>query len=227
MMNRRVRHLNPVNMGATLALDARSIKGLADNAQMSSWTGKSGSTASATQATSGNQPIFKTSILNGNPVVRLDGNNDFFNISGVSANPTALYCLMFFKRNTQPTGLYFFSGNDNSVIWFGNDLYDAFGSTSRKNPGVSSLLATGSWILYEAYSATSDWRCFINGNQFYSTGTNTVGGIASSKLGNDQFGGTYLNGDIAIFILSETVPLPAVRRRIEQSSAYSFKVRIG
>lgn len=224
ILNRRHRHFNPATAGAVLSLDARTITGLADGDAVETWSGRPGSTATVAQSTAGSRPVFKVSILNGNPVVRLDGTDDFFNVSGVTALPTALYCLLIFKRNTQPTGLYFFGGDDNSVVWFANDLYDAFGTTTRKHPGVSSALAIGSWILYEAYSAASDWRCFINGTQFYSTATNTVGGIGGSKLGNDQFGGTYMDGDIAAFVLAESVPSAALRRRIEQSLAFSFRI---
>ena len=55
--------------GCKLWLKADSLA-LSDGAAVSTWPDSSGLSNDATQATAGNKPIYKTSIVNGKPVVR-------------------------------------------------------------------------------------------------------------------------------------------------------------
>lgn len=91
-MHRRARHLNPKDAGAFLALDSRFISGVSDGSSISSWTSRTGSN-DASQATSANQPVYKTNIVSGQPVVRFTksslqymrtGNGPFGTTSGIS-----------------------------------------------------------------------------------------------------------------------------------------------
>jgi len=52
-----------------------------DNTPISTWTSSSDNIVQATQNTSANQPVLRTGTngINGRPVVRFDGSNDFFN----------------------------------------------------------------------------------------------------------------------------------------------------
>jgi hypothetical protein len=63
--------------GRQLHLEARAITGLADGDAVGSWEDLSGNGRHAVQATAGSKPIYKTGILNGTPVVRCDGVNDW------------------------------------------------------------------------------------------------------------------------------------------------------
>lgn len=49
---------------------------LTDGAAVASWSDSSGNSRSAAQGTAGARPVYKTSILNGKPVVRFDGVDD-------------------------------------------------------------------------------------------------------------------------------------------------------
>ncbi|MBL7892551.1 MAG: hypothetical protein JNL63_07970, partial [Bacteroidia bacterium] len=51
--------------GTTLAVDGSLVQ---------QWNDKSGNTNNASQATSGNRPTYKTSIINSKPVLRFSGN---------------------------------------------------------------------------------------------------------------------------------------------------------
>lgn len=57
--------------------DASAITGLSDGAAVASWSDRSGNSRTLTQATGGAQPLYKANILNGLPVVRMDGSNDY------------------------------------------------------------------------------------------------------------------------------------------------------
>lgn len=88
--------------GLTAWLDANSLS-LADNASVSSWPDKSGNVAPFGQATTAQQPIFKTGIQNSKPVVRFDGVDDNLiitaplstnllgSVNGVSFSPDSVY----------------------------------------------------------------------------------------------------------------------------------------
>ncbi len=62
--------------GLTIWLDASQLTGLSDGNAISSWTDFSGGSHHAVQASGTRQPLYKTNIQNGKPVVRFDGSND-------------------------------------------------------------------------------------------------------------------------------------------------------
>lgn len=62
-----------------LWLDASQLT-LNDNDLVQTWTDKSGNGNNVTQATEGNRPTFKTNIVNGKPVVRFDGTDNYMTI---------------------------------------------------------------------------------------------------------------------------------------------------
>lgn len=85
--------------GLQVWLQADSLA-LADADPVATWTDSSGNGNNATQATSGSQPTYKTNIVNGKPVVRFDGTDDWLasvtmggqrQIFAVFRNATALF----------------------------------------------------------------------------------------------------------------------------------------
>lgn len=74
-MRRRARHFNPAHAGANSCYDARFLA-LADNAAVADWTDRSANARTASQASSGNRPVYKTAVQGGSPIVRFDGLND-------------------------------------------------------------------------------------------------------------------------------------------------------
>ena len=66
--------------GLQLWLKADSLS-LNDNDAVGSWTDSSGNGNTANQGTAANKPTFKSSIINGKPVVRFDGTSDFLTVT--------------------------------------------------------------------------------------------------------------------------------------------------
>ncbi len=86
----------PVETGRVLHLDADAITGLNDDDPVETWDDLSGQGNHATQATEANRPTYKTSVLDGKPVVRFDGGNDYLTaphgvIAGISNEITIFF----------------------------------------------------------------------------------------------------------------------------------------
>jgi hypothetical protein len=82
-MRARQRHFNPAHAGAGIVLDSRFIN-QADGSAVSTWADRSNNGRNATQANAANQPTFETNELNGNPIVRFDGNDDILILTSVA-----------------------------------------------------------------------------------------------------------------------------------------------
>ena len=70
--------------------DAGQITGLSDGDPVSQWDDESANADHAVQATSANQPTYKTGIINGKPVVRFDGTNDWLALSELFDSSSAV-----------------------------------------------------------------------------------------------------------------------------------------
>lgn len=186
-------------------LDASQLS-LSDNDAVSSWTDESGNGRHATQGTGGNQPIFKTGIVNSLPVIRFDGTDDFLSLGDFSAF-TEGEAFVVFKLNADPpatsaTTGFWWMGNTASAHfpWTDGVIYDDFGNDARKTT-VDPTPALTSWRVYNVYSAANDWQSFIDGVSQHSTGTNTVYFAATAVLGHSASTSYHLDGDVAEFIL--------------------------
>lgn len=183
-------------------LKADAITGLADNDPISTWTASVGNNGTQTGTA---RPTYQTNELNGLPIVRFDGSNDYFNIGNFSAL-TAGEVFIAVKIDTDPPGAggqagLWDLGNGTATAYPFTDglLYESFGATVRKD-GIA-LASVSSWRVYNVYSAANDWQAFLDGASIHSTATNTVGFPSTCLLGGDTGTGFYLDGDVAEFIL--------------------------
>jgi hypothetical protein len=196
-----------------LWLSADKITGLNDGDAISTWIDRA-DTGNIATASSTTRPIYKTSILNSQPIVRFDGSNDtmplafqpltgatagtFFGVCKLDADPPA-------TSQTGPILGDFGNdpGADTVFPWTDGTIYDAWGSTVRKTTANPSPALT-SWFIYCVQSASGLWRNYVNGGAvLYTTGTNTVTFDTAPKIGSDA-GLYFLDGDIAEIIVYNT-----------------------
>lgn len=76
-------------------LDASDLT-QADNSSVSNWLDKSGNNTNVTQVTLANQPVVRTNQLNGKPVVRFDGVNDY--LLGTNLSPSSNRTIIVLSR---------------------------------------------------------------------------------------------------------------------------------
>ena len=214
-------------------LDARFLTAN-DNDAIGTWTSRTG-VNNATQATAANKPTYKVNMSGGQPALRFDGNDKMgFASSIISGTPDG-FATFIYKVDADPaadptTGAVLGDfGSDalaNHWPYSDGNIYDDFGSTSRKTAG-NPTPSLASFRLISQHSAASDFVIRIDGVQFYSTSTNTVGWNSVQRIGVSlavPAGDIFLLGHIGLVIFAPLKPASSLRKRIEHSAAYSFKL---
>ena len=223
-MHRRARHLTGRAAGASFHYDSRWLS-LSDGTGVGTWTDLSG-TNNATQSTSSNQPTFTANILNGNPVVRFDGINDFVSFTtGAYVNLEYLAITLFksvgttgptVTNKTTSTGLpytnFYYYGtvysSTDAYAWVANIDMTVFSIASSHNIASSSSI--------------NMWRNGINANAASAGTNNSVTTV--DCIGQRDWDNTKLNGDVAAAIHITGSLASSLRKRFEHSMGFSFKI---
>jgi hypothetical protein len=243
-MRARQRHFNPRNAGANLVLDARYIN-QANSTSISSWTDRSANSYTINQTTAANQPTFKTREINGNSAVQFDGTSDFLTGGDILDLGTNGVIIVSVARRDSGTGGAL-AGKSSQRALAGR--YSLLRETSqfimlydRQGGGITAQLSessTAPTIFSGTLERGVNLKAFTNGNQLASTNTGTpdstshntsdeffIGAYQNSTGTSPPASGLYWNGMIAqvIVLLSNTYNNP-LKKRLEQSSAFSFKI---
>lgn len=233
-MRARHRHFNATTAGASLVLDARYLNA-SNNDSISTWTSRSGSN-DASQATAANQPTYVTGQSGGQPALRFDGNDSMgFAANIISGTPDG-FAAFIFKLDNDPVTNTNFAGaplgdwgsstSANHWTWDDGVIYDDFGTTSRKTAGNPTPSLTLFRVISQ-HSAANDFVINIDGTQFYSTATNTVGWNSTQTIGKSSDGGGsgyHVKGHICLVIFAPLKPDKSLQKRIEHSAAFSYKI---
>jgi hypothetical protein len=188
--------------GLKLWLKADSLA-LSDGAVVATWTDNSGTANNATQ-TGTAQPVYKTNIVNGKPVVRFDGVNDFMQLA-TEITLSADFILYAVYKTTGDNCLVGAVAVNNQLFRVGEaggnqlSLYDGVGGTLSGTLSVSR----SSWNLGFIR------RPPTGGYQFFDASGNIgIGGAGSPTLKAGVIGavesppiGLYTSGDVAEIIL--------------------------
>jgi hypothetical protein len=233
-MRARQRHINPARAGARIALDARFVTGLNDGDAVSTWSNRTGSSDFTGSGTA--RPAFTASSFSGRPAITFDGTNDTMTATGITWD--ADFVLVFVLRlNRSPN---YATGQIDAVACKTNYV-----PTSPRKGFLTQLTnayitTTQTYARTEYYSGTTESSpCVINGvSQTAAAGNVTVGtalilsasGTGSNTdtetsftLGREPFLNVYgqFNFGSMVYLPVSSTPL---RRRFEQSAAYSFKI---
>lgn len=253
-MHRRARHLNPAHAGATAALDARFISGVANGAAMSVWTTRPGGTLSPSQASAANQPTYSASAINGQPALTFDD-------GGAGANGKVLQASISLTQNnvtviavanktgTSPSATY-----SRAVVTY---------NTANEPAAVGDYNSTNSMIFAQLANATqlefnpahSAWRnstanpmvafsytlnrpivsgtvldgesVLLSQNGATKTGTTSSTPLNSNALRIGAAPALVDSNMLGHIARVDYLPLSVsapLRRRLEQAAAFSFKL---
>lgn len=207
--------------GLKVWLKADSL-GLADGTSVSSWSDSSGSGNNVAQATSGNQPVYKTGIVNGNPIVRFDGVNDLLATSGSIAvsQPFTLFAV-FKVPASAPAG--------NQAVVCGSNPYPGFFLNPTNGPlmyGGTSNVGSGTYdgafhYFTGIFNAASS--VFYRNGVSAGTGNPGTGGFGTFGVGSlaDGSGQRYA-GDVAETLLYNSSLSATDRGNVESYLATKY-----
>lgn len=186
--------------GLKLWLKADAITGLVDTDPVTTWPDSSGLGNDATQATAAKKPTYQTNELNGKPVVRFDGTDDFL---GTLLAWMPLVTVFVGYMNRAGVNGSFIGTNASSgpllrnQAMFPSDAGSSFALTGTLN---ANRLLTLAWNY-----TTDNYKVYLDGI-LDTTGTvlhsNTTEAL---EIGTNRSNGEFLNGDIAEVIIYDSI----------------------
>lgn len=243
---RLLRGSSTITLGASArGLDPKAISGLiqwskadaifqADNTALASWPDLSTANNPFEQATGGNQPTYRTNVVNGKPVVRFNGTSSKMllqNNATIGGNYT-IFVVTKTNANRQQNFIDG-DGGSNRVFQFrysADNNIQHIGFNTGGSPFTDSGPSfTGSnFNIMEAVRRMSDVEAYVNGatnGLTASTGTNQS---LSRKLtmGVYNVSEAYLDGDIAEVLYYNSALTNAQRRTIEEGLAAAYGIGI-
>jgi hypothetical protein len=184
--------------------------------QLTNWTDLSGSSNTATAVASNNRPTRIPEALNGYPVMRFDGTNDYLEAgTTTSLNMTQWSFLVVGKINN----------NKNYNYWFGkgNDVTENYEFLSYADPfmhvPINFTDGTRGWLNTPTTSSVNNYAIWqydysTAGRNIYLNGTSVASDAVSKTpqtnnlvmwIGNERSTtGRFLDGDIAELIMFNT-----------------------
>ena len=231
-MRARQRHLNPKAAGAVLVLDSRYIT-QSDNTAVSTWSDRSGGGYDGTQSTGSKQPTFRTAVRGGNGIVRFDGNSDTLSsaLNPSTSLDTDLTYIVTVNRTASTSYPFLISmtgtaGKARVLIQDNPGSQKLFFDVNGTGIGSTVVMTFNTWITYSFTKSGSSISIFRDGASDGSgTLTMTTPTATSIFIGANSAGtGGYLGGDIGCFIALNSALADSLRKRIEKSAGYSFKM---
>lgn len=233
---------DPMSLSPALWLDASDASTLfSDTAgttlagadvAIARWNDKSGNARHASQSTSGNRPLRKTSIQNSKDIARFDGSNDSMLLAS-ALDPLSIFAVV---RNTSNNlyktvygGLSSSSGSIESVyLQVGTPARTItfLHGTSADNTTSGDFLATAGVIGLNAFGVISGVRtstqitAYLNGVAGSTdTTANTLKNNTANTVGAGYYGNAIVDfwpGDIAEIIAFDTTLSTTNRQAVER-----------
>jgi hypothetical protein len=228
-MRARHRHFNPKAAGATAAFDARYGVAVGDGVAVDTWQNRVGSNH-ATQSTATRRPTFRATGGNNNsPALDFDGADDLDHLISLTVAPNLILSVAI-RTGGDDFGVVACFMPPNTANF--SNLYARLGTNWGSAPGDSGQTILNQWRICSAKpssaatsnSSTTMWT--DGGNEITRTASRYGGDIQNRrKIGSTGSSVvTYILGKI-----SQVIAIPAnvsntLRKRLEHSSAFSFKL---
>jgi hypothetical protein len=210
--------------GLKLWLEADSLS-LSDGDPVGTWTDQSGTSNNATQATAGFKPLYKTGIINGKPVVRFDGADDYLAFpTGPTASSTVfVVAKLNAAPGSQPQYAPFIIFGDSTGGVSGSRICARLAGTNWGSFAFSSEVSSGENLsnnvpaLLEITTTSGSTILYREGTQ-KATATDHAAGPGTSQINwiCGETGATrWLSADIAAIVIYDSVLSTSDRQSIE------------
>jgi hypothetical protein len=195
-----------------LKADAGVIKDGGDF--ISQWDDQSGNNNHAAQTTADKQPRFFASIVNGKPVVRFDGSNDFLTTAINAMGGTEMTWIVVAKGSSYQSLIRAQSSGYLVYPWNNQFINSADGGTTG---GITARMIANQWNIgvasYKTSGAMSTW---CNGSLVYDRNANSADlPNEPLKFGSNAGTSEFSNADVAEIILYSRELTALERLRIE------------
>ena len=197
-----------------LWLKANAIVGLNDGDVVTTWSDASGNGNDAIQSTVAKKPIYKTNIVNGLPVVRFDGTDDYFSNTLIAPLPwtsedeyTAIIVIAFHTPVGSAAETVFFNGYDNGCVYYKTSAPPGYRVTGWGIPtGMQGVYKSSMGIVtantFEVITISRDRNKYVH---LYKNGVNYIKYYTTVPLDptTDYYIGCrhathwFLDGDVA------------------------------
>lgn len=216
---------DPLTLSPTLWLKADAITGKNDGDALASWTDSSGNANTVSQGTGANQPLYKTAIVNGKPVVRFDGTNDLL-VAATALVTAAPWTVCMVINPATASGVWFNGRYDFAFLGTSQWRHttparaDMDSNTTARTNGVFQIVTL-------VFSAAFTSNFFTNGTAKGSPTSAGDGAAATQtfKLGLSA-GGGQLNGDVAEFLLIPSALSAGNRQSLEGSLGTKYGIAV-
>jgi hypothetical protein len=196
---------------------------VADTNPVGSWLDQSGSGNHFTATADTRRPLLKTNILNGMPVLRFDGVNDFLRAATFDPGDSVSLFLVVTPSTTSTTYGLFDSAHDTAGTFRGGSISSGVGVMEWHNaaPSFNLSLPDANPVLLEFILSLNSTRSVIYYNNAALISTNTNGaitGIAWNQptIGSVNGGGEgYFTGDVFEVLLFNSALSASNRQAME------------
>lgn len=217
-----------------LWLQADSFKNIIDNSAIPFWLDQSRQGNHAVQETVGNQPKFRTNIINGKPAIQYDGSNSCL----ITANSDAVtdYSIFIVFKDDGVASSYerlidkdyvsgFYIGRDSNLP---NSFRSGYQETSAPY-GIANTFSDAQPHILSTTKSGAVRKLFSDGAGMVSD-TVTSTGTSSSKYGigcyQDGSGSQKLGGYIAEVIIYNTALSDTDRQRVERYLGAKYNITV-
>ena len=205
--------------GLVLWLDATTIAGLADGDPVGTWPDMSGQGYDATQTTTSKKPTYKLAILNGLPVVRFDGTDDF--LSTPRPEGTTVFTVVKYSSGAR---VWHVAANDVSRLYRAGQVYSSgqwIGNAENNPELLSGQADDGAFHIHSIVGGINKY--FIDGADTNATLGTNYGTSTASRMqigcwawGDDSFPDQYFGGDLAEMLIYNSALSDSDRQQVEQ-----------
>lgn len=210
--------------GLKLWFRANTIVGLGDGEAVQTWRDESGQGNDITQGTGAARPIYKTDILNGRPVVRFDGVDDYLeatSLGDMGSSVTIFVVVKLSSAGDTSQGLIeITNGSVNTgysmpVLGSGLLIFRARDSADRDTAGGPARddvfrIFTGIAVENDKVYHIVNNGPLVSGDN-YTTNPNTLTTVGIGRL---NVGGLWLNGDLGEIIVYDANKTVTERRSV-------------
>lgn len=226
-MRARHRHLKSKSLGATVCLDARYVSA-SNGDSVQTWSDQSGNSRDAAQATSASRPTFVTSASGGQPALNFNAQVMSFASTIPSTRPVSIIAVQW--KNASGARIVSLSNETargiNSNTYAATDWSDGtIYATGRGIRGGS--FGAGNFTSATIFSTITDQldSVYVNGSQRTRTQISTIGENDNfDALGRVYFTSNQNNGRIAFVVAISENLTDALRKRLEHSAAFAWKI---